>query len=42
MTSKGGNRGSSGIDAFGKLADFPGTLSKGAHVSVEGELRSHE
>jgi len=28
--------------AFGKLADFAGTLSKGAHVVVEGELRSHE
>jgi single-strand DNA-binding protein len=27
---------------FGKLADFTGTLSKGAHVAVEGELRSHE
>ena len=28
--------------AFGKLADFAGTLDKGAHVAVEGELRSHE
>jgi single-strand DNA-binding protein len=28
--------------AFGKLADFPGTLSKGAHVAREGQLRSHE
>src|SRR4029453_1358396 len=28
--------------AFGKLADFADTLSKGAHVAVEGELRSHE
>ena len=28
--------------AFGKLADFAATLSKGAHVAVEGELRSHE
>ena len=28
--------------AFGKLADFAGSLSKGAHVAVEGELRSHE
>jgi len=28
--------------AFGKLADLAGTLSKGAHVAVEGELRSHE
>ena len=27
---------------FGKLADFAGALSKGAHVAVEGELRSHE
>ena len=24
--------------AFGKLADFAGTLSKGAHVAVEGEV----
>jgi single-strand DNA-binding protein len=28
--------------AFGKLADFAGTLSKGAHVAVEDELRSHD
>lgn len=28
--------------AFGKLADFAGTLTKGAHVAIEGELRSHE
>jgi len=28
--------------AFGKLADFAGTLSKDAHVAIEGELRSHE
>ena len=28
--------------AFGKLADFAGTLSKGAHGAVEGELRSRE
>ena len=28
--------------AFGKLADFAGTFSKGAHIAVEGELRSHE
>jgi single-strand DNA-binding protein len=28
--------------AFGKLADFAGTLSKGAHVAIEGEIRSHE
>ena len=27
---------------LGKLADFAGTLSKGAHVAIEGELRSHE
>ena len=39
-----GNPAPSGIDAWpsGKLADFAGTLSKGAHVAVEGELRSHE
>jgi single-strand DNA-binding protein len=28
--------------AFGKLADFAGTIPKGAHVAIEGELRSHE
>ncbi len=28
--------------AFGRLAEFVATLSKGAHVAVEGELRSHE
>ena len=28
--------------AFGKLAEFAATLTKGAHVAVEGELRSHE
>jgi single-strand DNA-binding protein len=28
--------------AFGKLADFAGSLTKGSHVAVEGELRSHE
>src|SRR5262249_50110961 len=28
--------------AFGRLAAFVATLSKGAHVAVEGELRSHE
>ena len=28
--------------AFGTLADFAGTLTKGAHVAIEGELRSHE
>jgi single-strand DNA-binding protein len=28
--------------AFGKLADFAGGLKKGAHVAIEGELRSHE
>ena len=27
---------------FGKLASFAGTLTKGAHIAVEGELRSHE
>lgn len=27
---------------FGKLSDFAGTLSKGTHVQVEGELRSRE
>ena len=28
--------------AFGKLADFACTITKGAHVAIEGELRSHE
>ena len=28
--------------AFGKLAGFAGTLTKGAHVAIEGELRSRE
>lgn len=28
--------------AFGKRADFAGTLTKGAHVAVERELRSHK
>lgn len=28
--------------AFGKLAEFAGTLRKGAHILVEGELRSRE
>src|SRR5215813_15079219 len=28
--------------AFGKLGEFAATLIKGAHVAVEGELRSHE
>ena len=28
--------------AFGKLADFASTLTRGAHVAIEGELRSHE
>ena len=28
--------------AFGKLADFAGTLTQRAHVAIEGELRSHE
>jgi len=27
---------------FGKLAEFAGTLTKGAHVQIEGELRSRE
>ena len=27
---------------FGKLSDFAGTLKKGAHIQVEGELRSRE
>ena len=28
--------------AFGRLAEFAATLTKGAHVAVDGELRSHE
>ena len=28
--------------AFGKLAEFAATLTKGAHIAIEGELRSHE
>ena len=28
--------------AFGELADFAGTVPKGTHVAIEGELRSHE
>ena len=28
--------------AFGKLADFAGSLTKGAHIAIEGELRSRE
>ena len=28
--------------AFGRLAEFAGSLAKGAHVAIEGELRSHE
>ena len=28
--------------AFGKLADFAGSLTKGAHITIEGELRSRE
>jgi single-strand DNA-binding protein len=28
--------------AFGRPAEFVATLSKGAHVAIEGELRSHE
>jgi single-strand DNA-binding protein len=27
---------------FGKLGEFAGTLKKGAHIMVEGELRSRE
>jgi single-strand DNA-binding protein len=27
---------------FGKLSEFAGTLKKGAHVQMEGELRSRE
>ena len=27
---------------FGKLAEFAGTLKKGAHIQVEGELRSRK
>jgi Single-strand binding protein family len=30
------------ILVFGKLADFAATLSKGAHIEVEGALRSRE
>src|SRR5262244_1547209 len=28
--------------AFGRLAEFAGSLTKGAHVAIEGELRGHE
>ena len=28
--------------AFGKLAEFAATLTKGAHIAIEGELRSNE
>jgi single-strand DNA-binding protein len=28
--------------ACGRLAEFAGSLAKGAHVAIEGELRSHE
>ena len=28
--------------SFGSLAEFIGSLAKGAHVAIEGELRSHE
>ncbi len=31
-----------GTVAFEKLAEFAGNFAKGAHVAVEGELRSHE
>ena len=27
---------------FGKLSEFAGTLKRGAHIQVEGELRSRE
>ena len=39
-----GNRALSGIDAWpsGNSPISPAPLSKGAHVAVEGELRSHE
>ena len=38
-----GSRTPSGISAWPSgLADFAGTLTKGAHVAIEGELRSHE
>jgi single-strand DNA-binding protein len=30
------------ILVFGKLGDFAGTLTKGAHIEVEGTLRSRE
>jgi single-stranded DNA-binding protein len=28
--------------AFGRLSKFAGTLNKGAHIQIEGELRSRE
>ena len=28
--------------AFGKLAEFAATLTKGVHIAIEGELRSHD
>ncbi|WP_263378471.1 single-stranded DNA-binding protein [Granulicella paludicola] len=28
--------------AFGKLGEFAGTLKKGAHIRIEGELRSRK
>src|SRR4051812_6012716 len=28
--------------SFGRLAEVAGTLTMGAHVAIEGELRSHE
>ena len=39
-----GNRAPTGIDAqpSGDSPIFAGSLSKGAHVAVEGELHSHE
>jgi single-strand DNA-binding protein len=30
------------VVAFGKLAEYTRTLSKGTHVMVQGSLRSHE
>jgi single-strand DNA-binding protein len=30
------------LRVFGKLGEFAGTLKKGAHLQVEGELRSRE
>ena len=30
------------VSSFGKLSEFAKTLAKGAHIQVEGELRSRE